>query len=250
MVTLRSFTFMLLWALWTGLFAFAIPALSLGHAKPATIRRFTRLWAHGFLRLSSTILGIRYKLTGFERQPVGPCLIVANHQSTWETIAALVLFPDVAIVAKQELLRIPVMGWFLKKSPMIIIDRSDGVTALRSMVALSRTAVLEGRSILIFPQGTRTAVGTPVKFRRGVELLYRALGLPVLPVSLNSGYFWKLGGQSKVPGTIIVAILPVIAPGMSAQAFIARAEAMLASDGPDRTTHYSRGEVPGAAASS
>jgi 1-acyl-sn-glycerol-3-phosphate acyltransferase len=217
---LRSGTFNLLWGAWTGLFGLAIPFLILGRATPRTIRLFTRIWAHGFLGLLATVVGVRYQKRGKDHQPAGPCLIVANHQSTWETIAALVLFPDVAIIAKRELLRIPVMGWFLKRSPMIIIDRGGGAKALRAMTVASKEAIAQGRSVLIFPEGTRTAVQTPLKFKRGVELLYQALGVPVLPVAINSGLFWKLSRAPKAPGTIIVSMLHPIKPGLSSRQFI------------------------------
>jgi 1-acyl-sn-glycerol-3-phosphate acyltransferase len=224
---LRSVLFNLLWAGWTALFGLAIPVLLIGRASPPTIRLMTRLWARGFLALLAAVVGVRYVKWGADHKPEGPCLIVANHQSAWETVAALVLFPDVAIVAKRELLRIPVLGWFLKRSPMIIIDRSDGVKALRAMKEACVAAIEEGRSVLIFPEGSRKEVGAPLEFKRGVELLYRTLGVSVLPVALNSGRFWKLGHEPKVPGTIIVSMLTPIEPGLSARRFFHIAEEVL-----------------------
>jgi 1-acyl-sn-glycerol-3-phosphate acyltransferase len=167
---------------------------------------------------------------GAANRPDEPCLIVANHQSTWETIATLALFPDVAIVAKRELLRIPVMGWYLRRSPMIVIDRDEGGKALREMTALSRAAMAEGRSVLIFPEGTRMPVDEPLRFKRGVELLYRTLGAPALPVALDSGRCWPKASHLKMPGTITLSILPPIPAGLSAAVFARRVEAAIEAE--------------------
>ena len=224
MRALRSMAFDGLWVLWTALFGLAIPVLlSLG-SPPGAVRRLTRLWVRGILLLLSGVVGLKYALQGWEHVLNTPTLIIANHQSTWETLAALVLFPDVAIVAKRELLRIPVMGWYLKHSPMIVIDRDEASKALRLMTAQSRAAVAAGRSVLIFPEGTRKPVGDLVEFKRGVELLYRTLGVPVLPVVVNSGCYWPLGRALKRPGIITVSCLAPIQPGLSAAIFTKTAE--------------------------
>ena len=98
-------------------------------------------WARGILAGLRRIVRLRYVEEGREHIPAEPCLIVANHQSAWETLAFLVLVPDVAIVAKRELLAIPVVGWFLRRSPMIVIDRANGTQALRTMINAGREAV-------------------------------------------------------------------------------------------------------------
>src|ERR1035437_1541832 len=121
--TLRSVVFCGLWGLWTALFGLAIPLLWGIRSPPRLVRTLSRVWARGILVLLSSIVGLRYVECGREHVPRTPSLIVSNHQSMWETLAALVLFPDVAIVAKRELLRIPIMGWYLKRAPMIVIDR-------------------------------------------------------------------------------------------------------------------------------
>jgi 1-acyl-sn-glycerol-3-phosphate acyltransferase len=226
---LKSLLFNLLWGVWTALFGLTIPMLWLLGSPPKMVRLFSRVWARGILALLTAVAGVKY----VERGNVlinGPCLIIANHQSTWETLAALVLFPDVAIVTKRELLRIPVMGWFLKHSPMIIIDRAEAAKALREMVEASRNALAEGRSVLIFPEGTRTPVGAPIKFKRGVELLYRTLGVPAMPVAINSGRFWQMGSKPKLAGTIVVSMLAPIAPGLSAIQFARKAEAAIETE--------------------
>lgn len=224
---LRSLAFDGLFAAWTALFGLVIPILLATRARSGTVRRVARQWARGFLALSSFVLGIRYEVRGRDNIPAGPCLIIANHQATWETIAAILLFPDTAIVAKRELRKIPVMGWYLEKSAMIIIDRADGAKALRAMTDAAKAAVAEGRSVMIFPEGSRMPVGTPLKLKRGLELVYRALAIPVLPVALDSGRYWTKNPQTRKPGTITVAIQPMIAPGLSPRDFAPKIESVL-----------------------
>ena len=154
---------------------------------------------------------------------------MANHQSPWETVAALVLFPDVAIVAKRELLKLPVLGWYLRNSPMVIIDRGDTAKAARSMVTACRNALADDRSLLIFPEGTRMPVGSPIIFKRGVELLYRTLGVPAVIVAHDAGRFWRpQSGLSS--GVITVSFLPPIPPGLKAAEFLRTAEQKLAME--------------------
>lgn len=176
------------------------------------------------------LVGLTYAERGQHNIPDRPCLIIANHQSTWETLAFLTLFPDVAIVAKQELLTIPVFSWFLRKSPMILIDRESGSKAVRKMVEESQAALAQGRSVLIFPEGTRKAVSEPIEFKRGVEFLYAKLDTPVLPVALNSGHFWGPGRAYKRAGTISVSYLDPIAPGLAGHEFTRKAEQLLEAE--------------------
>jgi 1-acyl-sn-glycerol-3-phosphate acyltransferase len=158
-------------------------------------------------------------------------LIISNHQSTWETLAFLVMAPDVAIVAKKELLNIPVLGWYLRRSPMIIIDRASGAKSFSIMLEQSRKALSQGRSVLIFPEGSRKGPGEPVKFKRGAGLLYKHLGAPALPVALNSGCFWSTAGSGpKSPGTIAVSYLPIIPPGLTEAEFTRTTESMLEAE--------------------
>jgi 1-acyl-sn-glycerol-3-phosphate acyltransferase len=217
---IRSVLFNLYWAAWTGLFIAPLLVLAFMGSPPAPIRSATRLWARGILFGLSRIVGLTYVEEGRERIPNEPCLIVANHQSAWETLAFLVLVPDVAIVAKRELVAIPIVGWFLRRSPMIIIDRSNGSQALRTMIDESRAAIAQGRSVLMFPEGTRGDIGAPVQFKRGVELLYGKLGLPVLPVAVNSGLYWPHGGAHKRSGTVVVSYLDALKPGLTGGEFL------------------------------
>ena len=235
---IRSKLFDVALVLWTALFAPAAVALALCGTPERAVRRTARAWARGTLRLLGWCVGLTYVEEGQENIPTEPCLIIANHQSTWETFAFLALVPDVAIVAKQELLGIPVFGWFLRNAPMILIDRESGTKAVRKMVDESRTALAGGRSVLIFPEGTRRSASAKIEFKRGIEILYTRLGCRVLPVSVNSGHFWAPDRPYKRSGTIWVNYLGTIEPGLGGAEFTRQSQAVL-----DRARRNAVGEL-------
>lgn len=224
MQIVRSKLFDAYLVVWTSLFAPAMLALWLAGKPGRPMRIATRVWSRGILVGLRHIVGLSHVERWRDRVPAAPCLIVANHQSEWETIAFLVLVPNVAIVAKRELLRVPIVGWFLQHSPMILIDRDRGTSAMRIMLDESRAALAAGRSVLVFPEGERKAADAPIEFKRGIEILYSKLGATVLPVTVNSGRFWGAGQPYKRAGTITVSYLDPIPPGLAAREFTRRAE--------------------------
>ncbi len=142
------------------------------------MRAVSQVWASGIMFLMKYVVGLDYRVEGRENVPDGPCIIACNHQSLWETAALCVIFPDASIVAKKELSRVPIVGWFLKRYPMILVDRSAGRQALRQMVDEARRAAGEGRKVLLFPQGTRQAIGEPMTFQSaGISALYTNLDI-------------------------------------------------------------------------
>lgn len=227
MQRIRSRLFDVVIVLWTAMFAPALAVLLICGRPRSLIRATSRVWAKGILVALRWTVGLTHVEQGRQNIPTGPCLIVANHQSQWETIAFLTLVPDVAIVAKRELLSIPVMGWFLRNSPMILIDRESGGSAIRHMLAEARKALDLGRPVLIFPEGRRTSASSEVEFKRGIELLYLQLGVTVLPVALDSGRFWGADYPFKRRGAITVSYLPPIQPGLSGREFVRRAQSVV-----------------------
>lgn len=222
MSRLRSALFLPLLVLWTLLLAPAALLLALAKKPPAKVRAFSRFWARGVLGLLRVVGGLSCRQEGVENRPAGPALYVANHQSAWETIAFAVLVPDVAIVLKEELYRIPVFGWFLRHSPMIAIDRAGGASSLKKMFREGREAIAQGRSLLIFPEGTRRGPHERAEFQRGVVLLYKALGLPAVPVAHNAGLYWKGRSFELKPGTVRVVYGEALPPGLPDGEFLAR----------------------------
>jgi 1-acyl-sn-glycerol-3-phosphate acyltransferase len=170
-------------------------------------------WLHITCRLTHRVGGVN--------MPAGPVIFACKHQSTWETLAFSRLFSNSATVLKRELLFIPVVGWAMARVGNIAVERGDGAAALRGLVRQAKAAIADGRSILIFPEGTRTPVGSQPPYQVGTAALYRQLGVPVVPVALNSGLFWGRRQFIKWPGVIDVEVLPAIPPGLGRNAFMA-----------------------------
>ena len=170
------------------------------------------------------IVGIKIEVRGLENLPTTPCLIASKHQSAWDTAIFFSLIPGAAIVAKVEMLKLPVFGWYMKKLEEIPIDRSAGGAALRKMVRAAKVALSKGRSIIIFPEGTRVNIDTTKKFQPGVFALYKMLDVPVVPVALNSGYFWPRNSRIRKPGTMVLEFLPPISVGMNRNDFMKKLE--------------------------
>jgi 1-acyl-sn-glycerol-3-phosphate acyltransferase len=212
MTALRALVFWIGWVVWTvGLGVLGLPSFLLPRIWAV---RVSRLWAAGTLAWLRLAVGMRHEIRGGAFRPAGPAIIALKHQSAWETLALACLFDDPAIVLKRELLSIPFFGWYLKGVGMIAIDRAAGAAALKQMVAQAKHAVAIGRPVAIFPEGTRSAVGTRQPYHPGVGALYSQLDLPILPVAHNSGLYWEKGFLKKRKGRIIVEFLPPIAPGM------------------------------------
>jgi 1-acyl-sn-glycerol-3-phosphate acyltransferase len=219
---LRSLLFNLCFFAWTALVCvLGLPTLLLPRAAVA---RLARVWARGVLGLLAAIIGLRHELRGPEHRPRGGAILAFKHQSAWDTIALALLVEDPMIVLKKELIAIPLFGWYLARTGQIGVDRRGGAAALKHMLRKAAAGAARGRPIVIFPEGTRVAPGQHRPYQPGVAALYRHLGLPVVPVALNSGFFWGRRRFLKRPGLIAVEFLPAIAPGLSRRDFLAELE--------------------------
>jgi 1-acyl-sn-glycerol-3-phosphate acyltransferase len=217
-IVLRSILFNLLYGIWTaGMHILCLPLL---FASRRAVQVAGGIWIDGTLWLLKHVVGIDHRIAGAENLPAMPAVYAAKHQSAWETLflSRYLKFP--AFVLKRELLSIPLFGWFLKKAGMIAVDRKAGASALRSMARQATETLESGRSILIFPEGTRVAPGQTKTYQPGVAALYTHQKVPVVPVALNSGLFWGRRAFIKKPGTIVVEFLPPIPPGLDRKAFI------------------------------
>jgi 1-acyl-sn-glycerol-3-phosphate acyltransferase len=184
-----------------------------------------RTWARAGIWLVGAIAGTRVEVRGRDNLPAGAAIVAAKHQSTFETFALVPQFPNPTLVVKRELRWIPIFGQYMVKAGMILVDRSAGLSALRHLAASARAEIAKGRDIIIFPEGTRRPPGAPPDYHPGVAHLYRALGVPVVPVALNSGLFWPRRTFLHYPGTIVIEFLPAIPPGLDARRFMERLQA-------------------------
>ncbi|MBI3446625.1 MAG: 1-acyl-sn-glycerol-3-phosphate acyltransferase [Magnetospirillum sp.] len=225
MTVLRSalfIAFIWVWTLVLSLLYLPLLALPRRAMRPAV-----KLWLTGVLGALRVIAGLAWELRGAENVPAGPLIIASKHQSAFETFVFHLLLSDPAYILKRELLWIPFFGWYLGKSGVIAIDRSAGTKALKAMVKGAEDAVAQGRPVVIFPEGTRAAPGAKLPYHSGVAMLYGALKVPVVPIALNSGLFWRRRGFAKKPGTLTIEALPAILPGMDRKAFMAELESRI-----------------------
>ena len=151
---------------------------------------------------------------GREHLPEGGCILAMKHQSTWDTFAMFAIFREPVFVFKSELTRIPFFGKALLQLGCIPVVRGTGKAALDSMIEGVAVARSRGKQVVIFPEGTRGAVGTPATYKSGISHMYAAIGGAVVPVALNSGLYWPRHQFLRPPGVITLEILPVIPPDL------------------------------------
>ncbi len=225
MIFIRSLLFNVAFYLWTAfMFLLSLPALLLPVGAVWTLGR---IWVCGTVLLLRILVGLTHEVRGIAHRPPGAALYAVKHQSAWDTLVFALLLDRPAIVLKKELLNLPLFGWYMRKCRMIPVDRKGRATALKRMAADARDRAAAGRPILIFPEGTRVAPGHRRPYQPGAAALYGALGLPVVPVALNSGLFWGRRSFHKLPGRIVVEFLPPIAPGLDRRIFMAELEAAI-----------------------
>ena len=194
------------------------PALWM-HRKALLAVRYS--WIAVSMWLIRWVAGIRVEVRNADRLPKGPVLVASKHQSAWETIWFNQFLDTPAIVLKKELTEIPVLGSMINGAGMVPIDREGGAPAIKRMID-SKAAIADGRPVLIFPQGTSVAPGEDALYHPGVFALYRSIGLPMIPVALNSGLYWSRNAFVKIPGRVIVEFLEPIEPGLDRDTFMDR----------------------------
>jgi len=225
-LALRSALFNLL--LWLSVLVYAPLTLFTWPLPYPQRYRFISLWARFAVRLARAVCGIRWRVEGREHLPAGPAIVFAKHQSAWETFAFQDIFPMQTWVLKRELLWIPFFGWGLALLKPIAIDRGAGRRAVRQVIEQGQKRLKRGVWIVVFPEGTRVAPGTTRRYGIGGAALAAESGYPVVPVAHNAGSYWPRNGFLKKPGTIRVAIGPVIhTHGKSAEEINKQAEAWI-----------------------
>ncbi len=168
------------------------------------------LWGWCGNALLRVFCGIKVKIEGKEHIPNEPCVIVSNHQSTWETTTFPTLLPPFVWILKKELLYIPIFGWALFALGSIAIVRSNPREALKQVNEQGQDQLKAGRCVVVFPEGTRMPVGKSGKYQPSAVMLAKKANVAILPVAHNAGTCWPKGKILKYPGTIIVRILPSI----------------------------------------
>jgi 1-acyl-sn-glycerol-3-phosphate acyltransferase len=205
-------------ALWVILGA---PASLLGRGPTLAI---VLSWVDFHHLLARYLLGIRVRVEG--EIPPGCCLIAVKHESMFETLEMLRLSRLPVIVLKKELSKIPFFGLLTRRYGVIAVERSAGATALRALVQEGQEAIRDGRPVIIYPEGTRVRPGEAPALKSGFAALYRALGLPVVPVALDSGRLWGRGLVHR-SGTVTFKIGQTIPGGLPRKEIEARVHAAI-----------------------
>ena len=161
-------------------------------------------WAYIFTFLCKHLCKVNHTIEGIENLVSGSAIIASNHQSAWETIAFVTIFPQHVWILKREILRLPIFGWAIATLSPIAINRAKGSAAVQQILTQSVGRIKKGFWILAFPEGTRVAPGVKAPFKIGVAKMAEALQLPIIPVAHNAGYrlaraaFWMYPGEIKV----------------------------------------------------
>ncbi len=224
-IFLRSITFITLQWVTTLYIATMGGLLMLLRVPPKHRYPVMNLWGKFAIFMLRWICGIKTQVIGKENIPDKNCLIMAKHQSAWETIYFQFHFGYLAFVVKRELLWVPIFGLGLKASNPIAIDRNAGKKALKQLMEEGQQRLEDGAWVCIFPEGTRTAPGQPGKYNIGGAMLAAKTGCMVLPIAHNAGSLWPKNSLLKYPGTVTVVIgEPFSAEGMKPAEINAKVE--------------------------
>ena len=185
------------------------------------VQQVARWWGQSSLWLLEKICGTRVEFLGLENVPKGAAMIAPKHQSMLETFAMVTVVGDFSYILKRELIWIPFFGWYLSRAGQTSINRATGAAALKEATRAGRVVTDAGRSLFIFPEGTRRPVDAPPRYKYGVGHLYEQLGVPCVPVALNTGLFWPRRKFLRKPGLCTIEFLPPIPPGLDRTAFVA-----------------------------
>ncbi|WP_293779850.1 lysophospholipid acyltransferase family protein [uncultured Oxalicibacterium sp.] len=244
---LRSLVFAIGMFFATVLWAFVcFAALPLTYEKRYYV---TSRWNVFIVWLGKVVCGIDYRVIGRENLPDYPVILLAKHQSAWETIFLFYSMPrPLVYVLKKELLYIPLFGWALALLRMIPIDRSNGKDAFAAVARIGKQRLANGQWIIMFPEGTRTPVGSQGRYKGGGARLAVETNTPVVPIALNAGECWPRNSFIKKPGVITVSIgKPIAAEGRNPVDLMAEVENWIESEmrviSPDVYTQAPAGEV-------
>lgn len=167
---------------------------------------FACLWCNFILGWLRLCCGVRYTVLGLENLPSEPTVVVANHQSSWETILFYKLVFPVSPILKKELISIPFWGWSMRLLKPIAIDRSKPREAGRSLLKQGVDRIRSGNSVIVFPEGSRSDSGTIRRFSRGAAKLALAARADIVPIAHNAGMCWPARQFIKYPGLITVVV--------------------------------------------
>ena len=178
---------------------------------PSKILKYpAKIWIKVIFLFLDKICNIKHKIDGLENIPENSVLVVSKHQSAFETFAFYYYLSDCFFVHKKELYIIPIFGQYLFKANMVAINRSGGTKTMRKMLEDVNVRLKKGKSIIIFPEGTRKEPGSDPDYKTGFIGIYKNTKKKILPVALNSGLCWSKKSWILKRGKITIKFLPII----------------------------------------
>jgi len=208
MIWLRSLCFNITFALLTCLYSILVcVSRPLGYAASWF---WAKAWSRSVLWALRILCGIRIKVEGQEHLPDEPCVVMAKHQSALETIAMPLLIPPYVWILKRELFYIPLFGWALWVLDAIAIRRGNPREAIKQVNTQGNTFLKQGKWVVIFPEGTRSAIGSAGDYKPGGIALAQKSQVGILPMAHNAGTCWSKQAFVKKPGIVTVRFLPFI----------------------------------------
>lgn len=221
MSRIRSLVFKGVFYFWSFLCCLvAVPLMYLPKCPPKWLLAIQTVWSHGILVLLRAIVGLKVEVQGRENIPEGGSLLAVKHQSSFDTFVMHTIVQAPAFIMKKELLKIPLYGRFCEKSGMIPIDRDAGPKSMRELLKRTKSAIEQQRSVIIFPEGSRSEPGSHHSYQPGIFGIYKVLKKPVVPVALNTGLYWPKKGSLQTGGIMVLKFLPAIEPGKSREEFL------------------------------
>ena len=208
----REIIFYIIFYLWTIIYFTIFSTVFLFSVKFTS--KISFFWSKSVIYIIKYILRINYKIQGSFNLKKQPAIVASNHQSAWETFFLYTLFENPIYILKKELNKIPILSFYFKKLGFIYVDRK--MTFKTSKIILTKinnNEINNKRTIIIFPEGTRTSPGEKNDLGTGVFLLYKYLNLPIITIRHNSGSFWLNQKIKKNIGTINLEVFPAIQPG-------------------------------------
>lgn len=206
---IRSIIFNIILICWTiFLGVIFIPLLFLPESR--LLDKVIKFWAKGICFFLKVICNVEIKNSGMQNIPLTNCIVASKHQSALDIILLVASIKNPVFIMKSSLLYLPVIGNYAKKMGMIAINRLAGATALKKMIKSVQLALKNNKSVIIFPEGTRTKPGAKTKYHSGILAIYQASKYPVLPVALNTGLCWKRNSFIKTPGIVTIKFLPIL----------------------------------------
>ncbi len=173
-----------------------------------------RWWARSVLFGARWIIGVEVEFRGLEHRPSAGGLLAAKHMSMLDTIVPFLVLDAPCFVLKKELMYLPAFGWYAARTRMVAVERKDAAKALRQMARDCAERLKDGRQVVIFPEGTRSAPGADPDYKPGVAALYRDLEAPCHLMATNSGLFWSGRGNVFKPGKAVFEFLPPLPAGL------------------------------------